>query len=68
VICKLQRPITPPGDPILIYNESRSVNRFMPQADVVKYFRPGELKFYAEIDWTRDGKIKTIRRLPAQNW
>lgn len=68
MICQLRRQITPPGDPILVYNKSRSLNRFVPNADAVKYFRAGELKFYAEIDWTNEGQIRTLRRLPDQDW
>lgn len=68
MICKFQLPVTPPGAEILVYNQTRSFNRFMDQRDAVKYFRPGEIKFYAEVDWTTDGKIRSLRRLSEQKW
>jgi hypothetical protein len=68
MICRVQRSITPPNAPALIYNESRSFNRFVGLRDVERHFRVGELEFYAEIVWTNGGKIKSLRRLPKQNW
>lgn len=68
MICKFQLPVTPPDAEILVYNQSRSFNRFIKQSDGRKLFRPGEVKFYAEVDWKTDGRIISLSRLPDQDW
>jgi hypothetical protein len=67
VIFKLQRPISPPDGDVLIYNEDRSRQAFVPLSPLLKKMFRGSFKIY--VDGTLiAGRFVPVKTVKDQPW
>ena len=69
-IFKIQRPLMSTGNnpPYMLYNESRSITRYIP-ADMIDDIWPGnEVKIYVRGHIDDKGKLHIDKRVKNQSW
>jgi len=67
MIVKIQRPISPPDGPYLLYNKDRSFMQQMPQTQWLNDLMDKDLKRYFNATRER-GTIRILERVPDQDW
>lgn len=72
MICKFQKPISPPDGPVLIYNQDESFLTHVPFSMELQELFGHRLKFYAACDLrpNGDGSFTVVinREVEAQEW